>query len=159
MVLCKAAYSLRPSRAGMASTCLAMLSLSAAACATPPGAALATGSTVNEYKHSNFLSLALAAGPPGCASTVLVDSRATRHYSCSKDLYTTFRELKEPLFVQIAYGTHVPAVGVGVAALRVKDSNGKDTKLELHDAPSTFLTLAATFLCTFCPTPWRLNPF
>eukprot|EP00965_Chrysotila_dentata_P113266 3742601-Pleurochrysis_carterae.AAC.1 len=55
------------------------------------------GSTMNEYKHSSYLSLALAAGPPGCASTFLVQSGATRHYCCSKDLFTIFRELKEPL--------------------------------------------------------------
>eukprot|EP00965_Chrysotila_dentata_P252776 6210866-Pleurochrysis_carterae.AAC.2 len=110
MVLCKAACSLRPSRARMTSTCLAMLSLSAAVLMryTTRGS---TGSSVNEYKHSKYLSLALAAGPPGCASTFLVDSGATRHYCCSKDLFTTFRELKEPFSVQIADGTHVPAVG------------------------------------------------
>eukprot|EP00965_Chrysotila_dentata_P248899 6208599-Pleurochrysis_carterae.AAC.1 len=68
-----------------------------------------TESTVNEYKHSNYLSLALAAGPPGYASTFLVDSGATRHYCCLKDLFTTFRKLKEPLSVQITDGTHLLA--------------------------------------------------
>eukprot|EP00965_Chrysotila_dentata_P046413 1542254-Pleurochrysis_carterae.AAC.2 len=52
MVLCEAAYSSRPSRAGMTSTCLAMLFLSAAALMryTTRGS---TGPTVNEDKHSN----------------------------------------------------------------------------------------------------------
>eukprot|EP00965_Chrysotila_dentata_P259886 6213716-Pleurochrysis_carterae.AAC.4 len=110
-----------------------MLSLSAAALMryTTRGS---TGSTVNEYKHSNYLSLALAAGPPGCASTFLVGSGATRYCCCSKNFFTIFSELKEPLSVQIVDGTHVPALGVRVAALRIKDSNGKDTIVELHDA-------------------------
>ena len=78
------------------------------------------------------------------------DSGASDHFSPHRDLFKTFRELEEPIYIETADGM-ATGTGIGTIAVTVMGGDDMETDLQLHDviyAPnmsSNLFSLAAAY--------------
>ena len=60
------------------------------------------------------------------------DSGASDHFSPHKDLFTTFRKLEEPVYIETAEGI-VMGTGIGTISITVLGENNVETDLQLNN--------------------------